>query len=83
MTTTKPPLEGGRVVPLHLLSPPEGSSSDWELREEWAKEKQQPSGFGEDIFWLPRERKLRFKKWWDKGTGFDLPATWALYCLYF
>lgn len=67
---TRKPRSGGAVCPLPSIQPREGSSSDGNSREVWAKEGQ-PSGLGEDVCGFP-EKGGCLQKWWDRAQG--LPA---------
>lgn len=67
---TRKPRSGGAVWPLPSIQPREGSSSDGNSREVWAKEGQ-PSGLGEDVCGFP-EKGGCLQKWWDRAQG--LPA---------
>lgn len=42
-----------------------------------------PSALREDFCGFPEKGGYVLRSGGTEGTGFDLPATWALYCLYF
>lgn len=79
VATTKPP-QGGAVFSLSICPAPQrapaqnGNFGPGDAAALWSQR---------GHLWLPSERRLSVQKRWDKGTGFYLPATWALYCLYF
>nr|KAF6450300.1 insulin like growth factor binding protein 5 [Molossus molossus] len=73
---------GGSVLPVPLLPvPPEGSSSEG-TSERSGPGEATASGLRRTVL-APGEPEAPCEEVVGQGTRFHLPATWALYCLYF
>nr|KAF6353441.1 hypothetical protein mPipKuh1_010412 [Pipistrellus kuhlii] len=76
------PSGGGNGLPAHGLLSQRAPAHDGALRGGGQGETG-PSALREDFCGFPEKRGYILRSGETEGTGFDLPATWALYCLYF
>lgn len=82
MATARPPHEEA-MISLSMGSAPRGLQLSMGVQRGVGQGEAGPSALREDFCGFQEKGGYVLRSGGTKGTGFDLPATWALYCLYF
>lgn len=71
------------MISLSMGSAPRGLQLSMGVQRGVGQGEAGPSALREDFCGFQEKGGYVLRSGGTKGTGFDLPATWALYCLYF